>query len=438
MSDTIQKAKVAREASYSLAKLPGTVRVGELEKMAKAIWLHRESILEANAKDMTVAGEMLQNGEITEAILKRLELNPAKIQGIVDMVRGVSSQEDPLGKTEYAMELDEGLELYRVSSPIGVIAVIFESRPDALVQIASLCLKSGNCVLLKGGSEARNTNERLFEIIRDAADDVPDGWIHIVEARREVAEILKMDDYVDLIVPRGSNEFVRYIQSNTRIPVLGHAEGVCHVYVDDEADVPMAQDICYDAKVQYPSVCNAVDAILVHGAVAPRFLPGMVERFLKRGVEVRGDARVRKVVSDGVLEATNKDWGAEYLDYVVAIKVVKNADEAISHVNRYGSHHTDAIVTSNEETALGFLESVDSASVFWNVSTRFADGYRYGLGSELGISTGKIHVRGPTGLEGLTTYKYYLQGGGHIVADYSEGGRRFTHRSIDREWKSKQ
>jgi glutamate-5-semialdehyde dehydrogenase len=438
MSDVIQKAKVAREASYSLAKLPGTVRVGELEKMAEAIWLHRKSILEANAKDMTAAEEMLQNGEITGAMLKRLELNPAKIQGIVDMVRGVSSQEDPLGKTEYAMELDEGLELYRISSPIGVIAVIFESRPDALVQIASLCLKSGNCVLLKGGSEARNTNQRLYEIIRDAADNVPDGWIHIVEARREVAEILKMDDYVDLIVPRGSNEFVRYIQSNTRIPVLGHAEGVCHVYVDDEADVPMAQDICYDAKVQYPSVCNAVDAILVHGAVAPRFLPGMVDRFLQRGVEVRGDARVREVVSDGVLEATDEDWGAEYLDYVVAIKVVKNVEEAISHVNKYSSHHTDAIVTSNEETALGFLESVDSASVFWNASTRFADGYRYGLGSELGISTGKIHVRGPTGLEGLTTYKYYLRGGGHIVADYSEGGRRFTHRSVDREWKSKQ
>jgi glutamate-5-semialdehyde dehydrogenase len=319
-----------------------------------------------------------------------------------------------------------------------VIAVIFESRPDALVQIASLCLKSGNCVLLKGGSEARNTNQRLFEIIRDAADAVPGGWIHIVEARREVAEILKMDDYVDLIVPRGSNDFVRYIQSNTRIPVLGHAEGVCHVYVDAEADAPMALDVCYDAKVQYPSVCNAVDAILVHEAVAPRFLPGMVDRFLRRGVEVRGDARVREIVSDGVLKATDEDWGAEYLDYIVAIKIVDNVEEAISHVNTYGSHHTDAIVTANEETALEFMESVDSASVFWNASTRFADGYRYGLGSELGISTGKIHVRGPTGLEGLTTYKYYLRGAGHIVADYSDRGRRFTHKPIDRAWKRKQ
>jgi glutamate-5-semialdehyde dehydrogenase len=438
MSEIIQKAKVARDASYSLAKLPGTVRVGELEKVAEAIWIKRESILEANARDKVVAEEMLRRGEITEAMLKRLELNPAKIQGIVDMVQGVASQEDPLGKTEYAMELDEGLELYRVSSPIGVIAVIFESRPDALVQIASLCLKSGNCVLLKGGSEARNTNQRLFEIIRDTADAVPGGWIQNVEARREVAEILKMDDCVDLIVPRGSNEFVRYIQSNTRIPVLGHAEGVCHVYVDAEADMLMALDICYDAKVQYPSVCNAVHAILVHGEVAPRFLPGMVDRFLLRGVEVRGDARVRGIVEEGVLEASEEDWGTEYLDYRIAIKVVDDMEEAIKHVNTYGSHHTDAIVTENEETAIEFLESVDSAGVFWNASTRFADGYRYGFGSELGISTGKIHVRGPTGLEGLTTYKYYLRGGGHIVANYSEGGRRFTHRSIDREWKNKQ
>ncbi len=438
MSDIIQKAKLAREASYALAKLPGTVRDGELGKVAEAIWRQRDEILEANARDLEVAEEMLRKGEITGAMIKRLELNPGKIRMIVDMVRGVASQEDPLGKTEYAMELDEGLELFRVSSPIGVIAVIFESRPDALVQIASLCLKSGNCVLLKGGSEARNTNQRLYEIIREAADNVPGGWIHIVEARREVGEILKMDDYVDLIVPRGSNDFVRYIQSNTRIPVLGHAEGVCHVYVDAEADVPMALDVCYDAKVQYPSVCNAVDAILVHEAVASRFLPGMVDRFLRRGVEVRGDARVRGIVSEGVFDATDEDWGAEYLDYRIAIKIVDDMEEAISHVNKYGSHHTDAIVTSNEETALGFLESVDSASVFWNASTRFADGYRYGLGSELGISTGKIHVRGPTGLEGLTTYKYYLRGGGHIVADYSgEGGRPFTHRSIDREWKRK-
>jgi glutamate-5-semialdehyde dehydrogenase len=438
MSDIIQKAKVAREVSYTLAKIPGAARDGALLKVAEAIWLQRESILEANAEDLKNAEEMLRKGEITGAMIKRLELNPDKIQGIVDMVQGVASQEDPLGKTEYAMELDDGLELFRVSSSIGVIAVIFESRPDALVQIASLCLKSGNCVLLKGGSEARNTNQRLYEIIRDAADAVPGGWIHNVEARKEVAEILKMDDYVDLIVPRGSNDFVRYIQSNSRIPVLGHADGVCHVYVDQEADVPMALDVCYDAKVQYPSVCNAVDAILVHEAVAPRFLPGMVDRFLRRGVEVRGDARVREVVSDGVLEATDEDWGAEYLDYRIAIKVVGDAEEAINHVNKYGSHHTDAIVTAKEETAHEFMESVDSASVFWNASTRFADGYRYGLGSELGISTGKIHVRGPTGLEGLTTYKYYLRGGGHIVADYSEGGRRFTHRALSRAWKRKQ
>lgn len=438
MSDITQKAKMAREASYALAKLPGAVRINELEKVAEGIWSQRETILKANVRDLEAAEEMLKRGEITGAMLKRLELNPEKIRGIVEMVRGVASQEDPLGKTDYAMELDEGLELFRVSSPIGVIAVIFESRPDALVQIASLCLKSGNCVLLKGGSEAQNTNRRLFEIIRESTNVVPGGWIHIVEERREVGEILKMDDKVDLIVPRGSNKFVRYIQNNTRIPVMGHAEGVCHVYVDSEADVSMAIDICYDAKVQYPSVCNAVDAILIHEEVAPHFLPGMVDRFLRRGVEVRGDARVREIVSDEVLDTTDEDWGAEYLDYVVAIKVVDTMKEAINHVNTYGSHHTDAIVTSNENTALEFLESVDSAGVFWNASTRFADGYRYGFGSELGISTGKIHVRGPTGLEGLTTYKYYLRGGGHTVVNYVAGGSRtFTHRPLGLKWRKK-
>jgi glutamate-5-semialdehyde dehydrogenase len=438
MSDITQKAKMAREASYALAKLPGAVRINELEKVAEGIWSQRETILKANVQDLEAAEEMLKRGEITGAMLKRLELNPEKIRGIVEMVRGVASQEDPLGKTDYAMELDEGLELFRVSSPIGVIAVIFESRPDALVQIASLCLKSGNCVLLKGGSEAQNTNLRLFEIIRESTNVVPGGWIHIVEERREVGEILKMDDQVDLIVPRGSNKFVRYIQNNTRIPVMGHAEGVCHVYVDSEADVSMAIDVCYDAKVQYPSVCNAVDAILIHKEVAPRFLPGMVDRFLRRGVEVRGDARVREIVTDGVLDTTDEDWGAEYLDYVVAIKVVDTMKEAVDHVNTYGSHHTDAIITSNENTALEFLESVDSAGVFWNASTRFADGYRYGFGSELGISTGKIHVRGPTGLEGLTTYKYYLRGGGHTVVNYAAGGNRtFTHRPLGLKWRKK-
>jgi glutamate-5-semialdehyde dehydrogenase len=438
MSETIRKAEEAREASYTLANLTAEMKVRQLEKLAEAIWQKRREILESNGRDLVAAQAMLDRGEITRAMNQRLELSSDKIRDITEMVRSVALLDEPLGMTEYSMELDEGLELYRVTSPIGVIAVIFESRPDALVQIASLCLKSGNSVLLKGGSEVLHTNRRLFSIIREAADALPEGWIQLVEARKEIRELLELDGYVDLIVPRGSNEFVQYIQDNTRIPVLGHAEGVCHIYVDREADVGMALDVCYDAKVQYPSVCNAVDAILVHGGIAVEFLPGMVERFAGAGVEVRGCGRVREIVGNNIVEAMEADWGAEYLDLVVAIKVVDSPEEAIDHVNTHGSHHTDAIVTSCEETAIRFMEFVDSASVFWNSSTRFSDGYRYGLGSEVGISTGKIHVRGPTGLEGLTTYKYYLKGGGHIVADYAgDGGKKFTHKPMDKDWRRK-
>lgn len=436
MSEVIKKAREAREASYLLAKLSTEVKDQALYKIADSIWQHKEELVESNRKDIETAEMMLRCGEITKAMMKRLELNNEKIQRITDMVRSVASLDDPIGKTEYSIELDKGLELYRVTSPIGVIAVIFESRPDVLPQIASLCLKSGNSILLKGGSEARHSNQQLFSIIKDAVNVLPEGWIQLIEARKEIDELLKLDGYVDLIIPRGSNDFVRYIQNNTRIPVLGHADGVCHVYVDNEADVDMAVNVCYDAKVQYPSVCNAVDTILIHEEIADKFLPHMVDRFMKRNVEMRGCSRVLESVKGGVREATSEDWGAEYLDYIVSMKVVDDVDEAINHINTLGSHHTDAIITSNEKTAHRFMASLDSANVFWNASTRFSDGYRYGLGSEVGISTGKIHVRGPTGLEGLTIYKYYLEGDGHIVADYEDNkSKKFTHKPIDEEWK---
>lgn len=436
MSEVIKKAREAREASYLLAKLSTEVKDQALYKIADSIWQHKEELVESNRKDIETAEMMLRRGEITKAMMKRLELNNEKIQRITDMVRSVASLDDPIGKTEYSIELDKGLELYRVTSPIGVIAVIFESRPDVLPQIASLCLKSGNSILLKGGSEARHSNQQLFSIIKDAVNVLPEGWIQLIEARKEIDELLKLDGYVDLIIPRGSNDFVRYIQNNTRIPVLGHADGVCHVYVDNEADVDMAVNVCYDAKVQYPSVCNAVDTILIHEEIADKFLPHMVDRFMKRNVEMRGCSRVLESVKGGVREATSEDWGAEYLDYIVSMKVVDDVDEAINHINTLGSHHTDAIITSNEKTAHRFMASLDSANVFWNASTRFSDGYRYGLGSEVGISTGKIHVRGPTGLEGLTIYKYYLEGDGHIVADYEDNkSKKFTHKPIDEEWK---
>ena len=435
MSEVINKAAAARQASYGLAKLSTEAKNAALNAVAEAIWIHRESLLEANLKDLEAADGMLQTGEITEAMIKRLALNSGKVQGIVDMVSSVASLDDPIGRTEYARELDEGLDLFRVTSPLGVVAVIFESRPDALVQIASLCLKSGNSVLLKGGSEARHSNRKLYSIIKDATGDLPEGWIQIMEARDEVTKLLELDNYVDLIIPRGSNEFVRYIQNNTRIPVLGHADGVCHIYVDCDADLGMAVDVCLDAKVQYPSVCNAVDTILIHEDIAQSFLAPMVETLLGKDVEVRGGERVLEIIDAGVKRATDDDWGYEYLDYIVALKVVSDAEEAITHINRYGSHHTDAVITSTAETAAYFIDSVDSANVFWNASTRFADGYRYGLGSEVGISTGKIHARGPTGLEGLTIYRYILRGGGHIVADYvGEDARKFTHRPIDEEW----
>jgi glutamate-5-semialdehyde dehydrogenase len=399
---------------------------------------HREALLESNRKDISAGEAMYRSGKITNAMLKRLELNDSKIQRISDMVRDVAFLDDPIGNTVYAMELDRGLKLYRVTSPIGVVAVIFESRPDALPQIASLCLKSGNSVLLKGGSEARHSNKQLFSIIKDADNTLPEGWIQLIEDRKDVNELLKLDKNIDLIIPRGSNDFVRYIQNNTRIPVLGHADGVCHIYVDNEVEIGMALDVCYDSKVQYPSVCNAVDTILVHNEIACEFLPQMIDRFRLGGVEVRGCNRVHEIVKCGVNMAFDEDWGAEYLDYIVSIKVVDDIGEAVNHVNKYGSHHTDAIITSREKTAFKFMESVDSASVFWNASTRFSDGYRYGLGSEVGISTGKIHVRGPTGLDGLSIYKYYLKGNGHIVADYvGENSKDFIHNPLDEEWKNR-
>lgn len=431
MSEVKTKARAAREASYSMASLSTETKNQALTLIADAIWDQRNGITNANRKDIEEAQVMLENGEINEAMMNRLRLDESKILKIVDMIKSVAALEDPIGITDYSMELDQGLELNRTSSPLGVIGVIFESRPDALTQISSLCLKSGNSVILKGGSEAKHSNKKLYTIIKDSSEALPKGWIQLLESRKDVKELLDQDEYVDLIIPRGSNSFVRYIQENTRIPVLGHSDGVCHIYIDWDADVEMAVDVCYDAKVQYPSVCNAVDMILVHSDIATMFLPQMIEKFQKRNVEIHGFYRVRRVVSDGVIEATVDDLGREYLDYIVSLKIVDDLDEAVSYINRYGSHHTDAIITSSQGAAHRFMNSVDSANVFWNASTRFSDGYRYGLGAEVGISTGKIHARGPTGLEGLTSYKYHLKGNGHVVADYSgKNAKKFTHKLI--------
>jgi len=430
---TETKVAEAETAALDLAKLSDEERSAALQSIADAIEAERETVLEANEKDVREAEAMLERGEYTQALVDRLELSPGKLESIAEMVRSVASQDDPLGKTLTARRLDEDLELYRVAVPIGVIGTVFESRPDALVQIAALSLKSGNAVILKGGSEASHSNRVLYEIIREAATDVPDGWAQLIEAREDVDTLLGMDDSVDLLMPRGSSEFVSYIQDNTKIPVLGHTEGVCHVFVDSEADLGMAEDVAFDAKVQYPAVCNAVETLLVHEDVAEAFLPAMAERYREADVELRGDERSREIVE--MEAATAEDWSTEYGDLILSVRVVDSLPDAVDHVNTYGSKHTESIVTEDADHASTFMRSIDAASVFHNASTRFADGYRFGLGAEVGISTGKIHARGPVGLEGLTTYKYHLEGDGQLVASYAgENATPFLHEEFDGEW----
>ena len=433
-ADTDELARRAERAALRLANADEATRNEALRSIADAIREREAEILAANAEDVAAAEELLADGEYTQALVDRLKLDETKVEEIASMVESVAEQDDPLGETLAARELDEDLELYRVAVPIGVVATVFESRPDALVQIAALALKSGNAVVLKGGSEASESNRILHEAIVEATADLPDGWAALIEAHEEVDRLLELDDRVDLVMPRGSSEFVSYIQENTQIPVLGHTEGICHVYVDADADVSMAEDVAFDAKVQYPAVCNAVETLLVHDSVADAFLPALVDRYEDAGVELRGDERTREVVD--VAPATDDDWDTEYGDLELSIKVVGDAYDAIEHVNDHGSKHTESILTEDPETAETFMTGVDAASVFHNASTRFADGYRYGLGAEVGISTGKIHARGPVGLEGLTTYKYYLEGDGHLVASYSgEDAVPFTHRELDgAEW----
>ena len=348
-------------------------------------------------------------------------------------LRALAQMEDPIGHEQLRTELAEGLILSRVSCPIGVVGVIFESRPDALVQIAGLCLKSGNAVLLKGGREAMRSNRALFDVMKQAseASGVPEGWAGLLTTREEVGAMLAMDEYIDLIIPRGSNSFVRYIMDNSRIPVLGHSDGVCHVYLDAACDPQMAARVTVDAKTQYPAACNAAETLLVHKDAAATALPVVAGALHVAGVKMKADARAQALMPGIPCEsATEADWKAEYLDNVIAIRIVDSLDEAIAHINRYGSHHTDCIITEDEQAAQRFFALVDSAGVYQNCSTRFADGYRYGFGAEVGIATGKLHARGPMGVEGLCSYKYILRGHGDVVADFAGGARSFTHKRL--------
>ncbi|MDP3765886.1 MAG: glutamate-5-semialdehyde dehydrogenase [Nanoarchaeota archaeon] len=426
--NVLKQAQLAKEASSKLTVLPASAKNRVLLEIADAIKKNSGLILRANKKDVGKA----RNSGLNEVLIKRLSLDNDKINEIVEEVKNVAKLEDPVGKTLSQIELDNGLMLYQVTCPIGVIGAIFESRPDALLQISALCLKSGNAVMLKGGSEAINSNRILAKIICKTVEknDVPKGAIQLLETREEVSQMLKLDQYINLIIPRGSSKFVKYVQEHTNIPVLGHSEGVCHVYVDKDADTSKAIDICFDAKCQYPAVCNAMETLLVHKDIAEKFLPLMIEKFKKAKVEIRGDNKARRIVKD-IKKATEKDWSTEYNELILSIRIVNNVDEAIHHINKYGSKHTDAIVTENKEAAQSFMDLVDSSSVIWNASTRFADGFRYGKGAEVGISTAKIHSRGPVGLEGLVIYKYKLIGKGHVVKDYiGKNTRKFKHKVI--------
>jgi glutamate-5-semialdehyde dehydrogenase len=421
-------AQSAKSSSLRLANLSIVKRNDALNAIAQEVLARKEDIVKANRQDM----EGSRSLDLPDALIKRLKYDEAKISESIGSIRSLVLQEDPLNRSLGRTELDQGLVLEKVSCPIGVIGVVFESRPDALLQISTLCLKSGNAVLLKGGSEAKRTNQALFDAIQVAimkVDPLFEGAVQLLSTREEVREMLQLDQYIDLIIPRGSNELVRSIQAQTKIPVLGHSAGICHTYVDSQADIDMALKVCFDAKVQYPAVCNAMETLLVNAEIAETFLPLMAEAYVKAKVELRGDERTREIIE--ARPASDGDFATEYNDLILNVKVVQDVEEAISHINRYGSHHTDAIVTGDERRARYFQEAVDSASVMWNCSTRFADGFRYGLGAEVGISTNKTHARGPVGLEGLTIYKYRLNGNGHIVADYAgERAKQYTHRKI--------
>jgi glutamate-5-semialdehyde dehydrogenase len=420
-------AAVARSASIQLAVARTDVKNNALAEIGKALKQHSDEIVSANKEDLVTA----EKNNLAGPLLKRLKFDEDKIGDVCTGIDTLIKLNDPVGKTITATELDKGLELYKVSCPIGVIGVVFESRPDALVQISTLCLKSGNAVLLKGGSEAAKTNRILAETISEASENagIPKGWIQLLETRQDVAQMLALDEYIDLVIPRGSNEFVRYIMDNTNIPVLGHADGICHVYIDSDSDLDMAVNITIDSKCQYVAVCNAAETLLVDNKIADTFLPKVKTALEEKGVELRGCEKTAAIIN--VKPATKEDWSTEYLDYILSIKIVDGLDDAIGHINHYGSGHTDTIVTNDKEKAERFMDLVDSANVFWNCSTRFADGFRYGLGAEVGISTNKIHARGPVGLEGLVIYKWKLVGTGQVVADYADSdAKKFTHRRI--------
>ncbi len=421
-----EEMRQVKLASPKLAASTGDARNRALQAVSDALQAQSEAIFAANREDM----EQAERDGVPGPILKRLKFDEGKLRDVIAGIHDLIRMPDPLFQTQLARELDEGLVLKRVTCPIGVIGVIFEARPDALVQISALCIKSGNCVILKGGSEALRSNKMLFTTIYQAVREagLPENCMMQLEARSEINELLECHESVDLLIPRGSNAFVQYIMDHTKIPVMGHADGICHIYVDKDADLTKAVPIVFDAKTQYVSACNTVETLLVHQDIAEALMPKLKAALDEKQVQIRGSRAIADLIDCET--ATEKDDSTEYLDYILSVKTVADVQEAIDHINYYGSHHTDCIVTENAAVAEQFMDLVDSAGVYQNCSTRFADGYRYGFGAEVGISTGKLHARGPVGLEGLLSYKYKLYGEGQIVADYASGEKQFHFKDL--------
>ena len=414
--DFTQIAKNAKEASLKIADLSTEIKNKALIKIADKIESAKDEIFEANKIDLELAQKLVDDGKLSKSTFNRLVFSETKMRDMVAGIRDVAKLEDPINKKLLVRELDSDLTLYKVSCPIGVLGIIFEARPDVIAQISSLAIKSANAVILKGGKESINTNKKILSVINSALSEIeefPENVVQQIFTHDEVNEMLKCDKYINLIIPRGSNKLVRFIKDNTRIPVLGHADGICHILVDESADLDMAIKVVTDAKTQYPSACNAVETLLIHKNFAHK-----------------NELLASLQLSEIQLIAEPESWAHEYGDKILAFKTVDSVDEAIEHINTYGSGHTDSIITKNIENAEKFMNKVDSAGVYFNASTRFADGFRYGFGAEVGISTNKTHARGPVGLEGLTIYKYKLIGNGNIVGDYVSGEKQFHHKDL--------
>ncbi|TVY90882.1 putative gamma-glutamyl phosphate reductase [Lachnellula willkommii] len=439
----VDAAKAAKSASHTLATLPTSARNDALTAIHVALSQSKDEILAANARDLTAAKKAAEDGKLSLSIVSRLDLGKkGKWEDMLKGILDVRELEDPVGKVTLRTKLDEGLDLERVSCPIGVLLIIFEARPEVIANIASLAIKSGNAAILKGGKESTESFVAISKVISAALEStaVPNTAIQLVTTRDVIPQLLALDQYIDLVIPRGSNELVRYIKSSTKIPVLGHADGLCSIYLEHTADPAMAIRVIVDSKTSYPAACNSVETLLVEKASLETLLPPVAEALLAKGVSLRCDASSKKALtaklsphSSVILQdAGESDFDTEHLSLTLAIKTVSTVTDAISHINNHGSHHTDAILTSSSPLAEHFMSSVDSAGVFWNTSTRMADGMRFGFGTEVGISTNKIHARGPVGLEGLMIYKYKIRGGGQITAEYGEGSgqRSFKHEQL--------